>query len=139
MGTDMSRLQNRFEHAMKGFAFVVTALLVCLSSASADQLGDYYVTASVLNERTAPISGQVINRIYRGQKLTVYEVRNGWGLVTTPGFVERWVSMEHLARERPPEPQEESSLAIKNDPRIEPNAIPRVSVIKSNGSVEPVL
>ena len=65
------------------------ALLLALPSWAAELTGDYYVNVEVVNERLAPENGEVVNRLYRGQKLTVYEVHNGWGLVTAPGYQAR--------------------------------------------------
>jgi hypothetical protein len=107
--------------------FAVGAL-ICISSfvawpVMAQELGDYYVNADVLNERTAP-DGSVINRIYRGQKLTVYEIRDGWAQTVAPGFVERWVLFKHLSRQAP-SPVSQEGVEALGDPRIADDAIPK--------------
>lgn len=99
-------------------------LLLPVSPAFANGLGDYYVISPVLNERSAPVDGEVVNRIYKGQKVTVYEVRNGWAQIDPPGADQRWVIMKSLSRTTP-EPSTPTALLF-DDTRIEAGAIPNV-------------
>ena len=69
--------------------------------------GVNYVTVAVLEERLSPSpKGTITNRIYRGQKLDVYEVKNGWARVSKyydgaiegkSGKVARWVDVKGLS------------------------------------------
>jgi hypothetical protein len=86
---------------MRGIILAAVLATYAVPSRAADLTGDYYVAVEVVNERLAPESGEVVNRLYRGQKLTVYEVRNGWGLVTAPGYQARWVKLSNLSRQQP--------------------------------------
>ena len=110
---------------MRFLCLCVVVALTLAAPASAQELGDYYVGVPVLNERAAPKTGEVVNRIYRGQKVTVYEIRDGWAQIDTPGFEERWVIFKSLTRERPAELSQEGVASV-DDPRIEPDAIPHV-------------
>ena len=77
------------------------------SSAVTIKPGVYYVKVNVLEERLAPSStASITNRIYRKQKLDVYEVRNGWARVSKfydgsvegkTGQVARWVNTQGLS------------------------------------------
>ncbi|WP_342238097.1 hypothetical protein [Inquilinus sp. OTU3971] len=102
---------------MKRIILVAALALGSMPSQAAELTGDYYVKVEVVNERLAPENGEVVNRIYRGQKLTVYEVRRGWGLVTAPGYQARWVKLSNLSRERPEVAQWEPPAELK-DSRI---------------------
>lgn len=121
----------------------VSALTICLClplGACTQEIGDhsgqkeasdtlqgseYYITADVLNVRLAPNNNATItNRLYRQQKVEVREKQGEWGRISkyydgaaegTTGEVARWVSMIHLARERP---DDLSQPNIKKDPRI---------------------
>lgn len=88
--------------------------------------GEYYVTADTLNVRLAPKSdGSITNKLYRQQKLQVYEVKGGWARVSeyydgskegVSGQVARWVSASYLSKSRPKDKQQPSDLL--DDPRI---------------------
>jgi hypothetical protein len=85
------------------------------------------VVADTLVERDAPgRSGAAVNRIYRGQVVTVSDSIKGWARVTEPQSAPRWVEWRGLGRERPaplPEPAMASSTL---DARIASDAIPAV-------------
>ena len=116
----------------------VVALALTLSCsgaafAQATKPGTYYVKANVLEERLAPSStGSVTNRIYRQQKVEVFELKDGWARVSEyydgsvegkNGQVARWVSAGGLSVSRPkdlPQPK------VPTDPRIAKDAIPKV-------------
>ena len=69
--------------------------------------GVNYVKVAILEERLSPSpNGSVTNRIYRGQELDVYEVKNGWARVSKyydgafegkSGQVARWVDLNGLS------------------------------------------
>lgn len=73
--------------------------------------GVYYVAASALNVRFAPAGGgQVATRLDRGEKVYVFETRDGWARISKPfsgesvglpGIVAYWVSLRYLSREAP--------------------------------------
>lgn len=72
---------------------------------------DMYVVADSLNVRLQPShAGKVTNTLYRGQKVTVFEVSSGWarisqfyygGLEGVTGNVARWVSEKYLSANKP--------------------------------------
>lgn len=82
---------------------------------------DYWVKAQVTEERDAP-NGRVLNRVYVGQKLTVYLVDGEWGLVTEPGWQPSWVRLEDLSQTAVASPP----ASVMDDPRIAKEAIPGV-------------
>lgn len=58
---------------------------------------EYTVTnvTSWLNVRTEPsINSKVVDKLYNGEKVTVYDVQDGWGLISTE--MSLWVSMDYL-------------------------------------------
>jgi uncharacterized protein YgiM (DUF1202 family) len=91
----------------------------------ASELGEYYVTAPVLNERTAPETGEIVNRIYKGQKVTVYSVKGEWARISSFDYEPRWVSMKYLLREEPELQKAKEIPESLKDPRIAKGAIPK--------------
>ena len=65
---------------------LVVAVVLAISGGSfaqATKPGAYYVKETVLEERLAPSTdGSVTNRIYRGQKVEVFEIKDGWARVS---------------------------------------------------------
>jgi len=110
---------------------VFFAFLVSVANADAITTGDHYVTANVLNVRLHPQSGsRITNKIYRQQKVEVFEIKSGWARVSkyydgsvegVSGQVARWVSKKYLSKSRP---KDLDQPVIKADPRI--NGIPKV-------------
>ena len=88
--------------------------------------GDYYVAVSTLNVRSAPRTGEVVNRLHLRQKVTVSAIDNGWGRITPANATPRWVSMEYLTRTRPQLPESKPVPQKLRDPRIAKDAIPKV-------------
>jgi hypothetical protein len=86
-------------------------------------LGPRWVSAAVTTEHDSP-NGPVTNRIYRGQKLTIYEVRSGWARTTADGFTPRWSRLKDLATTEPASPTEYAGPEQYQDARIAPDAIP---------------
>jgi hypothetical protein len=93
----------------------------------------YYVKDSVLDVRLAPSpAGTITNRIYRQQKVEVFEINSEWARVSNfydgavegkTGRVARWVLAAGLSSSQVvdlPQP------TISQDPRIEKNAFPKV-------------
>lgn len=79
-----------------------------------------YVSAFEIEQRNAP-NGQTVNRLYRGQRLEVFEVEGEWARVTAPGYDQRWVRLSELSDDPladMPQPD------LPDDPRLE--SIPRV-------------
>ena len=99
--------------------------------AKATDIGSYYVTAAVLNERLAPNkNAKVTNKIYRQQRVEVLELHKGWARISkyyngqvegVPGKVARWVSAAHLSKQQP---ADRIQPKLVNDPRIQ--GIPKV-------------
>lgn len=117
------------------FVIVLASTLVFSGAAiaQASKPGTYYVTESVLEERLAPSStGSVTNRIYRRQKVEVFELKDGWARVSKyydgsvegkNGQVARWVSASGLSVSQP---NELAQPKVPTDPRIAKDAIPKV-------------
>lgn len=99
--------------------------------AEATTPGDYYVNVNSLNVRLSPSSkGKVTNKLYRQQKVQVFEVKSGWARISkyyngsvegVSGKVARWASSKYLSVDRP---KDLSQPAIKTDPRIK--GLPKV-------------
>ena len=99
---------NRSSHA-----FVVLVTLGFFSAAcfGESMQEERYVTANQLNVRLSPSpSGKITNRLDRGQRVDVFEVKNGWARISKyyDGFVEgvsgqvaRWVASKYLSKSRP--------------------------------------
>lgn len=119
---------------MKEAVVVVVALALAGSAfAQAAKPGTYYVKEVALEERLAPsANGSITNRIYRKQKVEVFEIKDGWARVSKyyDGAVEgntsqvaRWVLASGLSSSQPAElPQP----PIQSDSRIAKDAIPKV-------------
>ncbi len=110
--------------------------LLALSGIASAQViapGTYYVKENVLEERLAPnAEGKVTNRIYVGQKVEVFEEKNGWARVSKfydgvaeskRGQVARWVLASGLSSSQPAEPPQ---TLLSPDPRIAKDAFPKV-------------
>lgn len=117
------------------FIVVLAFTLFCSGAAfaQATKPGTYYVKESVLEERLAPSStGSITNRIYRRQKVDVFELKDGWARVSKyydgsvegkNGQVARWVSASGLSASQP---KELAHPKVATDPRIAKDAIPKV-------------
>lgn len=91
--------------------------------------GAYYVKENILEIRLSPSdSGSVTNRIYRRQKVDVFEVQNRWARISKyydgavegkSGQVARWVLASGLSSSQPVEFSQQS---LPNDPRIAKDA-----------------
>jgi hypothetical protein len=95
--------------------------------------GTYYVTKNVIEEYLVPsATGGVTNRIYRHQKVEVFEVKSGWARVSRyydgdvegkSGQVARWILASGLSSSQPAElPQP----TLPSDPRLAKDAFPKV-------------
>jgi hypothetical protein len=115
---------------------ITASLLVAFSSvafAQATKPGTYYVKENVLEERLGPSNkGSVTNRIHRGQKVEVLELKNGWARVSKyydgsvegqSGQVARWVLATGLSTKQPEDLKQPD---VPNDPRIAKDAFPKV-------------
>lgn len=63
---------------------------------------DRYVTASELNLRSAPRTGDVVERIAYRTRVVVYETAAGWARLSPDGAAARWVAAKYLSKDRPP-------------------------------------
>jgi len=86
-------------------------------------LGDYWVKAESATEHSSP-NGPVVNRVYYGQKFTVYEKRGEWYRTVEDGFVARWTRASSLADKEPPAKPAYAGPSEYQDDRIAPDAIP---------------
>ena len=77
---------------MKWLILIGLLLITSITAyAQATRPGTYFVKEAVLEERLGPnATAPVTNRIYRGQKVEVFEVKSGWVRVSKfyDGFVE---------------------------------------------------
>jgi uncharacterized protein YgiM (DUF1202 family) len=116
------------------YKFIIATLFVfsiSLTNAEAITTGNYYVTANALNVRLSPQSdGKITNKIYRQQKVEVFEIKSGWARISkyydgsiegVSGQVARWISKKYLSKNRP---KDLDQPVLKTDPRI--NGIPKV-------------
>jgi len=92
-------------------------MIGCLPSAAAFAAEEYYVTSEVLNVRLCPATAcPITNRIYRQQKVEVFEIRDEWARITeyydaaserlefpqvSGETVARWVILRALSKSRP--------------------------------------
>ena len=93
---------------MSRLGFVLLAITLTLSTAQAEVSapGIHVVTSNSLNVRlTASTSGKVVDKLRRGSKIQVKEVREGWARISgfydgsahgIDGKVSRWVSAQYL-------------------------------------------
>ena len=115
------------------FIAIITAILSSGCSSIPSGSSAYYVKENVLEVRLAPSSnGTVTNRIYRQQKVEVFEIRGEWARVSNyydgtvegkTGQVARWVLATGLSSSQIadlPQP------TISQDPRIARDAFPKV-------------
>jgi uncharacterized protein YgiM (DUF1202 family) len=108
--------------------------------AKATKSGTYYVKENVLEERLAPSAkGRITNRIYRSQKVEVFEIKNAWARVSKyydgavegkSGQVARWVLASGLSSSQAAKIQKPN---FSSDPRIAKDAFPKVG---ENGLTE---
>lgn len=87
--------------------------------------GEYYVSPSAVEVHLAPRSdAKVTNRLYRGNRVDVFEVRDGWARISksydgrvegVSGRVARWVAARNLT---PDGPRPKASEATPSDSRI---------------------
>lgn len=90
--------------------YLLTILIIFsaipVAYASATSPGEYFVSATRLNVRSAADkSGKVINRIYKGETVKVFEIKGDWARISPyfddreksdPAHTARWVSIEYL-------------------------------------------
>lgn len=86
-------------------------------------LGDMWVSTTSATEHSRP-GGSVVNRVYQGQKFTVYEKRGDWYRTTEDGFAPRWTKASNLSTTQPPPAAEYGGPQGYQDGRIAPDAIP---------------
>jgi hypothetical protein len=119
---------------MKSLTTTGLLLLVSISAqAQATKPGIYFVREAPLDERLAPsTTAPVTNRIYRRQKVDVFEVKDGWARVSKfydgsvegqIGRVARWVPAAGLSATKPAEMIQPS---LPSDARIDKDAFPKV-------------
>lgn len=90
-------------------------LLTMVSTAQAVPIkpGDYYVNTDETSERLSPSkTGKITNTLFKRQKVTVIELKNGWARVSKyydgevegiKGQVARWIEVSSLSEDRPAE------------------------------------
>lgn len=61
------------------------------------KLGHYYVDSKTLTSGIFTKAQNTSDRIYRGQKVTAYEVSGGFARITSPGRSARWVRADTLS------------------------------------------
>ena len=113
------------------FVMAVLAFAGCTTSPGVQGPGSYFVSSDVADVRLgASWSARITNRIYRQQRVDVFEVSGPWARVSKyyDGSVEgakspvaRWVPVFKLSAKRPPDLKQPSR---PRDPRI--NGMPKV-------------
>jgi len=88
------------------FTILITLFIIPSAYAGATSPGDYYVSPATLNVRLAANkTGKIINKIYKKQKVEVFEVKGDWARISqyydgatdgVSGNVARWVAAEYL-------------------------------------------
>lgn len=97
---------------------LIGSIVLAMSTVAvgAAEYGKHYVLVPILNERSGPGTGfPVVNKVYKGDALTVRERQDGWARVTPDGFKERWVFGQLISKTKPtaaPQPK------LYEDPRI---------------------
>lgn len=86
-------------------------------------LGTYWVKAESATEHSTP-NGPVVNRVYYGQKFTIYEKRGEWFRTVEDGSVPRWTRASALTDKTPPAKPAYVGPSEYQDDRIAPDAIP---------------
>ena len=114
-------------------AILITFSINTITYAGATSPGDYYVSPGKLNVRLAPSeNGEFINKIYKGQKVEVFEVKGEWARISryydgvdeeVSGNVARWVSAKYLKSNGPVEVQKINS-DYNSNPSSNPIPIP---------------
>lgn len=100
------------------------ALLASASTPKvAEGLGERWVAVEVSSEHSSP-DGPIVNRVYYGQKFTVYEQQGDWYRTVEDGFTPRWTKVSDLSPTQPPEKPQYAGPAAYRDARIVPGAIP---------------
>ncbi|MBW1722536.1 MAG: SH3 domain-containing protein [Deltaproteobacteria bacterium] len=96
----------------KKFRSIMLILLVSITTtySMAASSKDYYVSSNKLNVRLAPNkNGKITNTLYKGQKVEVFEIKNGWARISryydgrregVSGKVARWVFAKYLSVNR---------------------------------------
>ena len=115
------------------FTAMVAAVLLPGCGSMPSSSNGYYVKDSILDVRLAPSpAGTVTNRIYRQQKVEVFEIKGEWARISNfydgttegkTGIVARWVLAAGLSSSQVadlPLP------ATSQDPRIAKDAFPKV-------------
>ena len=85
-------------------------------------LGDYWVKTDVATEHASP-GGAVVNRVYYGQKFTVYEKRGEWYRTVEDGYTARWTRASQMTDSQLPEKPKYEGPAELRDDRIAADAI----------------
>ena len=132
-----SRLAQFFRRSVDQMKSLILAslLLMAWSSAHAEATkpGTYFVEKTVLEERLGPsATAPLTNRLYRTQKVEVFEVKDGWARVSKyddgaveglSGQVARWVLADGLSATKPADLPQPS---LPSDPRISKDAFPKI-------------
>lgn len=81
---------------MKKYGMLV--LVGCAFIANANELlGEtYYVNANVLNVRNAPMVGEVIDTLGRGEQVLVYAKEQNWANISDDPNAPKWVATQFL-------------------------------------------
>ncbi|HEV7694274.1 MAG TPA: SH3 domain-containing protein [Hyphomonadaceae bacterium] len=81
---------------------IFTMLAACMVCGSAYAQETAFVKSDVANERSGPGSEYPVqNKVYVGQKLTIYDRQNGFARVTAPQYDPRWISESLLSKTKP--------------------------------------
>ncbi|MBD3334538.1 MAG: SH3 domain-containing protein [Candidatus Eisenbacteria bacterium] len=98
------------------FSLVAQGLIppAVAAQAEADLLGSHQVTASSLNIRSGPSTGDaVLISAPKGTVVTVLEIRRGWARVRLPDETVGWCAARYLEKLAPAEPAEPPPVTFR--------------------------
>lgn len=103
--------------------WMLCVLLLSSEVVMGAEVGRYYVDATALNQRSRPVDGSIIRKLYRNEVVDVIEFRGEWARIAN-GDDTGWVNTKYLSRTRAQE-VEQPDVSAYADPRIAEFAIPK--------------
>ena len=86
---------------MRAFLYLFSVLAIVIAAphaAAADcERGARYVITNVLNVRSRPVDGEIVNRVHKEDQVEVLECRGDWARIA----LSRWVHSGFLSADRP--------------------------------------
>lgn len=111
---------------------ILISLLLLTSNylfASSAPIGTYYVNGSILKVRTGPSTKATHSySIYKKQKVTVYELHNGWARVSKSSENSKWAYAKYLTKIDAPVKKQAVAEPVQHTPKQE-TVVPREEVV----------